>query len=1034
MIHLRFLTVAAAALLCAALLAACGGDRPATDLHPLELVAASPAVREAWETQKARLAGPAPEAPREAEVRLYYHLLNLTYDPRRLEIAADHLFGIWREDPANPLWIELALTRRRALGRTAETDTLLGAATESSRAAAEYIRARRAWSRNRADSTLFLPTIAAAAEDPLTRIWASMKAARTEQESGNADGAIARLLGLLPDAWATGGAALAGNVWGEIDVLARRQERYDDALLAAHAAEICARASGNGFVRVQAALAIGKSHLARCEFHAAQDTFLACRQVSVDSSFYRWVKHVDGLLARSARASGDAEIERAQLLLMRETTAATADTNGLIRVRVALGNVERRLGRWDEAAARLDEAGAANAAWSGADLRSLIDLEWANLLGQQGRYAAVESLLTTLSADFYAGPDDLAIMEVRITLIRQGLETDRPDLAYRALAEARKIDPHRLPRSAAYDPLLQLEIVAARLHARQGEHHLATAALDRVWDRLDRASPDAAWFLFEARALVATAAADHQTARESWITCDRLAREANDPQLLRRSRVQLGATLVAEGAYAAAESLFTADLTAREYWPRLNANLLAGMCRVRTGDLTGATVVLATVDSMIGPDAPRDILSRLRMEQGRIAAARGRPEDALAHLVAARHSREVSLPGTRTDIGRAFNTGIEREIAEETLALLQSNWERQPTEDLWQESRALAAWGRGSVGTTASVTSPERARVEYFVGDEHVYAWVMAVNGAPAAWVRLGDIDGRLADLVDAVQVDMSYPGRAVDTKAAAELGRRLLGPALASWAPETTLEILPDGPLAGLPWAALVLPTGTPVIERGSIVFVTGSRRRARATATGDALLVLGADGDPTTEQRLVRAEAEAEAVAALWPGEIDLRLGTDARWPELREGGARGFRAIHIATHTRVYEGLDGRSTIHMAGLDSAAPLTLPEIPSLGVEAEIVYLSSCEGARRHRSVGRGVTSFAEAFLEAGADAVIASTVLMDDEAASALALAFYRHWLGGKERAAALRAALLELREADPAWEHPFYWGFTNLHRTGG
>ena len=51
---------------------------------------------------------------------------------------------------------------------------------------------------------------------------------------------------------------------------------------------------------------------------------------------------------------------------------------------------------------------------------------------------------------------------------------------------------------------------------------------------------------------------------------------------------------------------------------------------------------------------------------------------------------------------------------------------------------------------------------------------------------------------------------------------------------------------------------------------------------------------------------------------------------------------------------------------------------------------------------------------------------MLVDDEAGRAVAEAFYRHWLGGEEPAAALRAALLETKEVDPRWAHPFYWAF--------
>ena len=71
------------------------------------------------------------------------------------------------------------------------------------------------------------------------------------------------------------------------------------------------------------------------------------------------------------------------------------------------------------------------------------------------------------------------------------------------------------------------------------------------------------------------------------------------------------------------------------------------------------------------------------------------------------------------------------------------------------------------------------------------------------------------------------------------------------------------------------------------------------------------------------------------------------------------------------------------------------------------------------------------EAFLGAGADQVVASSVLMDDAAAIELATRFYERGMANKERAAALRSALLALRDADPLWRHPYYWAFINIYR---
>jgi len=119
-------------------------------------------------------------------------------------------------------------------------------------------------------------------------------------------------------------------------------------------------------------------------------------------------------------------------------------------------------------------------------------------------------------------------------------------------------------------------------------------------------------------------------------------------------------------------------------------------------------------------------------------------------------------------------------------------------------------------------------------------------------------------------------------------------------------------------------------------------------------------------------------------------------------------------------------------MAGPNGSA-LTIPEIRKLDLEAEFVFLSSCEGARLNSRRASGLGSFVRAFLEAGAGSVLASAEPVDDHAASIFAHQFYEHWIAGKSKAAALRAAQLDLLGGQSDYGHPFYWGHYQLHRDG-
>jgi CHAT domain-containing protein len=71
----------------------------------------------------------------------------------------------------------------------------------------------------------------------------------------------------------------------------------------------------------------------------------------------------------------------------------------------------------------------------------------------------------------------------------------------------------------------------------------------------------------------------------------------------------------------------------------------------------------------------------------------------------------------------------------------------------------------------------------------------------------------------------------------------------------------------------------------------------------------------------------------------------------------------------------------------------------------------------------------FAGAFLRTGAEAVIASTLTVDDEASSYLAGRFYHHWLGGASKAVAMRLAQLDVRDHTDRWRHPYFWAYYRL-----
>jgi CHAT domain-containing protein len=524
--------------------------------------------------------------------------------------------------------------------------------------------------------------------------------------------------------------------------------------------------------------------------------------------------------------------------------------------------------------------------------------------------------------------------------------------------------------------------------------------------------------------------------------CLEIAEELKEPDSLNRSRVQLGAALLKQGHSQEAENLFAHSYDVPEYWTRLTCRLWTGLARSTRGDHLGALAAYSQVDSLLGPDAPADIVLRLAVEQGRALQAIGKPAQAAAAYQRAR-SLEYSGIVDSEVLGR-FNDNIQREIAEAYLGLLFDHPELLGDHERPSFSRELAAWGRtgGWVGE-GPVQSDAPPRVEFFMGSKRAFVWVCGSRSENTQWLELPPAE-QLRSWVRAAVTDLSYPDRPLDLELMTRLSGALLQPALEVWTPGNRLEILPDGPLTRLPWAALPLgQESLPALDRGSLIFLVEGLDRSRANDKDGfdpaqcRVLVMGSNSgtEPAEEPGLFHAEQEAREVAALWNiDQVDLRLGDATHWTDLSAGPMANFDLIHIASHTVVSEGFAGQSAIRMAGVSLERPLTIPEISGLPLKAELVFLSSCEGGRLHHSSGIGLVSFASAFLHAGSKSVIASSLAVEDETARDLATSFYAHWRGGMEGAAALRAAQMEIRDSGPKRNHPFYWSSFRLYRPAG
>ena len=109
---------------------------------------------------------------------------------------------------------------------------------------------------------------------------------------------------------------------------------------------------------------------------------------------------------------------------------------------------------------------------------------------------------------------------------------------------------------------------------------------------------------------------------------------------------------------------------------------------------------------------------------------------------------------------------------------------------------------------------------------------------------------------------------------------------------------------------------------------------------------------------------------------------------------------------------------------GAATTYKLYASDVAGLHLDPELVTISACRSAGAKAYSGEGLIGFSWAFLNSGARNVVAGIWNVDDTAAPLLMKEFYQEWRGGRDPAAALRGAKLQLMRSGAAFRKPYYW----------
>ena len=248
-----------------------------------------------------------------------------------------------------------------------------------------------------------------------------------------------------------------------------------------------------------------------------------------------------------------------------------------------------------------------------------------------------------------------------------------------------------------------------------------------------------------------------------------------------------------------------------------------------------------------------------------------------------------------------------------------------------------------------------------------------------------------------------------------------------------STLAIIPDGPLRAVPFAALLSSDGRFLVERTALSVAPalaysqpGAFTREGRISVVAASLARSVSLPAGTFPALAGTANEARIAAANGsPGKL---VEDFTREQLLAALGGEQVDVLHLATHA-AFNGRSDRAFIVANG----EVIRLSELRDIlaqnrvrGDLLDLLILSACETAVGDEEASMGL---AGAAVQAGASSAIASLWQVADTGTSELMQQFYSSYRGGKSRARSLRDAQLALIRGGGDNADPFVWAAFTL-----
>ena len=325
-------------------------------------------------------------------------------------------------------------------------------------------------------------------------------------------------------------------------------------------------------------------------------------------------------------------------------------------------------------------------------------------------------------------------------------------------------------------------------------------------------------------------------------------------------------------------------------------------------------------------------------------------------------------------------------------------------------------------GEIQSSLQPDETLLEYYYHDNDLYVFLLSRNS----------LQGIKLDGANLVMETRQFRSHLEDrrTMLFTELAEKLYSRVVAPIEPLVRgqhLLVVPHGVLHYLPFPALQ-NKGVYLIDRHSVRYLPSASVLAflkdKQSIRSRSLLIFGNPDLGKAQYDLKYAEKETVSIAEGFP-RAKILLRKDASKAAFKKLGGE-FQFIHFATHGRFDPDNPMNSVLLLASdQQNDGFLSLAEVYSLRLNADLVTLSACETGLGKINNGDDVVGLARGFIYAGSNAIVASLWQVDDQATAFLMTEFYTN-LRKTNKQEALRNAQLAARKQ---FEHPFYWAAFQL-----